>query len=265
MARPSDEPTFSQRYRSIYERGSKIPQQTDWREVAFFSSLLPSERRMRVLDLGCGEGELAVLLARKGHSVVASDISAGNLSQAREKARIACVEIETVECDIEDGESAFASRQFDAVFFMNVLEHLRSPIVGLERTRRLLAKEGRLYIHTPNSCSFSRFLSAILFEPRIVGCFRADSIEDLHLQGYDWRLLQQLCNFSGLRVERIIPTCLTIIGRVRSRALARAFPAISDSLLFECRKCQPLDLDEVMDFMFKKTEKGIVPAPKPPS
>ena len=45
---------------------------------------------------------------------------------------------------------------------MDVIEHLMNPIVSLENVRLLLKEEGKLIIHTPNSCSFYRYLRYLL-------------------------------------------------------------------------------------------------------
>ncbi|MGI6226702.1 MAG: class I SAM-dependent DNA methyltransferase [Peptococcales bacterium] len=55
-----------------------------------------------LLDLGCGTGSIAVLLAKQGYRVIGIDISLEMLSQAEQKAREAKVDIFFCQQDIEE-------------------------------------------------------------------------------------------------------------------------------------------------------------------
>ena len=52
-------------------------------------------RKLRILDLGCGTGNHAILLAQRGHAVTGVDTSEAMLAQAREKAASAGVSKQT--------------------------------------------------------------------------------------------------------------------------------------------------------------------------
>ncbi|MHC4638409.1 MAG: class I SAM-dependent methyltransferase, partial [Planctomycetota bacterium] len=55
-----------------------------------------------VLDLGCGTGAHAVILAERGYEVTGVDRSSGMLSRARQKAENAGLEIEFHQSSIQD-------------------------------------------------------------------------------------------------------------------------------------------------------------------
>ena len=86
-------------------------QNTD-QELEFMIDILNLSPGASILDLGCGTGRHAVGLARKGFSVTGIDLSSGMLTQARDKARAANVEIELIHADA----STFSlDKQFDVV------------------------------------------------------------------------------------------------------------------------------------------------------
>src|SRR5687767_10273371 len=59
-------------------------------------------RGLRVLDLGCGHGMAAVVLARRGARVTACDLSAGYVREAHARARANGVALDGVVCPAED-------------------------------------------------------------------------------------------------------------------------------------------------------------------
>ena len=82
------------------------------------------KRDARVLDCACGIGTQAIGLASLGYPVTASDISAGELSEARERAEKRGVGIRFEQADFRALSDVFAER-FDAVIAMdNALPHM---------------------------------------------------------------------------------------------------------------------------------------------
>ena len=75
--------------------GEHIPTDTELR-------LCGDAKGKRVLDLGCGSGENAVALARRGAHVIALDRSLGQLNLARKLAEHAEVKVEFHESDVAD-------------------------------------------------------------------------------------------------------------------------------------------------------------------
>ena len=91
------------------------------------SSSIPSGP---VLEVGCGEGELSMRLAARGHRVRGCDVSADVIDEARGRARSAGLAVEFWQCDIQDLTEQDAA---PLVVCCEVLEHLRDPQAGLER------------------------------------------------------------------------------------------------------------------------------------
>jgi 2-polyprenyl-3-methyl-5-hydroxy-6-metoxy-1,4-benzoquinol methylase len=99
----------------------------------------------RVLDLGCGEGDLTAVLARAGARTLGVDVAEAALARARR--RHPELSFEPVPIDgplpLEDGT-------FDVVWASEVIEHVADTARWLSEVRRVLAPRGRLLVTTPN-------------------------------------------------------------------------------------------------------------------
>ncbi|MBD3343728.1 MAG: methyltransferase domain-containing protein [Chitinivibrionales bacterium] len=246
-------------YAGYYDKAGFIPQQTDRHELAFFASLAPAGRPLDVLDLGCAEGALSVLLAQKGHEVTAADISPSQLQMVSENAETTGVKISTALCNIENDLSSLKGRQFDLIFCMDVLEHLKSPVAGLENIRSLLSEKGTAIIHTPNSCAFWQVVRYAMFRKKRKNYFDPRNVLDLHFQLYDAATLEKALNFVGLKVERFVSTRLSLpfIHRYKIfapvfRVLSTIFPFLSDTLLVVCSKTEPIDMERQIEYWERK-------------
>jgi len=78
---------------------------------------------MRVLDVACGTGVVAITAARLGATVTALDLTPQLLDRARENASVAGVEIDFHEGDVEN--LPFPDAQFNAV--LSQFGHIFAP------------------------------------------------------------------------------------------------------------------------------------------
>jgi 2-polyprenyl-3-methyl-5-hydroxy-6-metoxy-1,4-benzoquinol methylase len=81
-------------------------------------------------EVGCGEGELAIRLARAGLRVRGSDAFPAVLTEARERARVAGAEIEFEAIPVEELDPGRHAAEL--VVCCEVLEHLEDPDRALE-------------------------------------------------------------------------------------------------------------------------------------
>jgi len=87
--------------------------------------LLPPDRPLRVLDIGCGEGRNAVFFARNGYHVSAFDFSPEGVRKTRELAQAAGVEVDAFEADINTFRLC---APFDILFSTGTLHCLRPEL-----------------------------------------------------------------------------------------------------------------------------------------
>ena len=98
-------------------------------QAIFLSKLFKDngfDEAAHILDCACGIGTQAIGLARLGYNVTASDISDGEIEEAKARAKSADVEIHFHNADFCDLSKTFAE-QFDIVIAMdNALPHMLS-------------------------------------------------------------------------------------------------------------------------------------------
>jgi magnesium-protoporphyrin O-methyltransferase len=100
---------------------------------------------MRVLDAGCGPGDVCVALARRGAEVVGVDLSASLLDVARERMpRDVADRIDLRAGDMTDPVHG----RFDAVIAMDSLIHYRTPDLAAA-LGRLKARAGPIHFTVP--------------------------------------------------------------------------------------------------------------------
>ncbi|MFF0752660.1 class I SAM-dependent methyltransferase [Streptomyces sp. NPDC004267] len=105
----------------------------------------------RVLDVGCGDGEMVLRLAAAGHHVTGAEVSSDMLERAEEKLAAAALadRVRLVEADIY--ELPFAGEVFDAVCCHGVVMYLPDSAEPVARLARLVAPGGILSILTKNA------------------------------------------------------------------------------------------------------------------
>ena len=118
--------------------------------------LLEPDSDTRVLDAGCGRGELLLACAGQGASVAGVDYSEAAVELTRETlAGVKGAEVERADLTA----LPFADASFDRVLLGDVIEHVdpeQEPLV-LAELRRVLRPGGRLIVHTAPNRYFLRF------------------------------------------------------------------------------------------------------------
>jgi SAM-dependent methyltransferase len=107
------------------------------------AALVPSACR-RVLDVGCGSGELGRLLRHREHHVTGMEL----VPEMAERARSHLHRVE--ERDVEKDGFPFPPASFDAIVFADVLEHLVDPWRVLRDAVEVLTDGGVVVASIPN-------------------------------------------------------------------------------------------------------------------
>ena len=153
--------------------------------------VLPAEGAGRtLLDVGCSDGYLGEILARRGYSVTGIDLPRRNRGAFPQAVRL-------VEADLDAGLPDLR-RKFDYVVCADVLEHLRDPLQLLDQLRHHLEDGGRLVASLPNSGhAYFRWNVLLGRFPQLDrGLF-----DRTHLHFFTWSGWAELFHAAGFAVE----------------------------------------------------------------
>jgi 2-polyprenyl-3-methyl-5-hydroxy-6-metoxy-1,4-benzoquinol methylase len=180
------------------------------------------EGQKKILDVGCAQGTLALLLAERGHDVVALDLRSGFLEYAQSRyshGRIRFIAGNALECELDE--------RFDLVFANQIAEHIIYPEQLIRRLKGLLNSKGKLVVTTPNwhylrnsLPSFEELGDASQYEHLQ---FTADG--DGHFFAYKAMELEHIFMNAGFEcVERYIFESPFVSGHLKLRYLHRVVP-----------------------------------------
>ena len=158
MIRPKFNPDWSDHVKGLYKHDmeeywdkSIVP--NAWNQyrnlLDYYLSIAHSSDPLDILDIGCAQGTLALLLAEAGHKVCAVDLRQESIDYAKsryEKGTIEFLKHNVLEMKLP--------QKFDLIFANQIIEHLVYPKEMIEQLNKQLKPGGRLIISTPNHAYF---------------------------------------------------------------------------------------------------------------
>lgn len=181
------------------------------REYDLIVRRIRADAPRRVLDWGCGYGQVSDLLWRAGLDVTSFDYAPDAEPGIRPLERYPHLQAHFSD---DPRHLPFGDASFDAVLSCGVLEHVQDPDASLEEIRRVLEPGGTLYVYKlPNRASY---LEAIA---RRAGLYYHGLLE--HDRLYDPRSARELLARHGFTVKQIRRTNmlpLTLTSPLAARA-----------------------------------------------
>lgn len=178
----------------------------------------------KILDLGCGDGNVCQLFLAKGE-VVGVDISQAALKKA------ASLGIKTKLHDLNKLPLPFSDGSFNCVILTDVLEHLLDPLSLLKDSYRILTKDGRLIVTAPNFARLGNRLRMLWGDPIDILHFEKYGDELEHLHWFTIGKLEHLLIKAGWKKIKFVPTGLPfgfIFGKLSFPGLAKMLTVVAE-------------------------------------
>ncbi|MBM3165934.1 MAG: glycosyltransferase [Chloroflexi bacterium] len=107
----------------------------------------------KVLEMGCGNGDLSLEIARLGFDVVGIDISEPGIHQAVELVQKENLDAKAQFMVMDATSLEFPDNSFDTILIAEVLEHVRDSRKLLEEAVRVVRNGGRIIVSVPDGLS----------------------------------------------------------------------------------------------------------------
>ena len=100
----------------------------------------------KVLDIGCGSGEITLEISKLGYKTEGVDFSPIAIEKAKNNG---------IECRVIDVDAGlpYEDNQFDAVWMGDVIEHVFDPVFVLKEINRVVRNNGLLLLTVPYDLS----------------------------------------------------------------------------------------------------------------
>jgi SAM-dependent methyltransferase len=149
-------------HQETYHQNENYAQFLSGQDSGFFAkyadALKAGEPGARVLDVGCGVGQVVARLQTAGFEAYGVDVSQPNVTRARQI---------TERCQVYDGKKLpYADGYFASAGALNVLEHVEEPEAFIQELVRVVRIGGRVVLSSPN---FFRVFGFRDYHPRMRG------------------------------------------------------------------------------------------------
>jgi 2-polyprenyl-3-methyl-5-hydroxy-6-metoxy-1,4-benzoquinol methylase len=226
-----------------------VPAENYWfrRHLAVYEWIGARVIGRRVIDMACGEGYGSEVLSRGATSVVGVDAN----PEAHEHARL---RYQRQNLTFERGlvETHGEPGAYDAVVFLQTIEHVHDPVAVLEHFRALLAPEGAAYITTPNLLTLAPPGADKSGNPWHLKEYRAHEFETVCRSTFQSVEMFGLFHARKLRLHELALASGWDKVHAKLRLTApfydRFTPAIATSD-FALRPAGDADLDRALDFL----------------
>ncbi|MEI8005440.1 MAG: glycosyltransferase, partial [Bacteroidota bacterium] len=140
-----------------------------------------------ILEVGCGNGDLSVFLAKRNYYVTGIDISPEGIKQCKEYAKSQNISELAIFFEMDGTTLNFPDNSFDSIIFSEVFEHVSSSRIFIQEGIRVLKPGGRIYISVPDSLK--------IHWPGHIRFFTKTSLQD-ELSQYSDNLLFHQMNYT---------------------------------------------------------------------
>lgn len=129
-----------------YQQYTNYKNLEDFKRLSFIvDTIAKSSKTGKILDIGCGNGNISFALGSLGYDVLGVDISKESIAMANQQNQLSNVHFKVLDADHDNLEE-----DFDFIVCSEVLEHLNFPEQLVKTCFNKLSKNGVLIATVPN-------------------------------------------------------------------------------------------------------------------
>lgn len=151
------------------------------------------KKNARILDMGCGAGELGKTLKEHGAYVVGCDIAPHAVEKAKK-----CLDDAFV-FDTQQGDYVSIGKDFDIIIASELVEHLFMPEHFLQNIKKAMRPETKLIITTPNFLVWTNRLRMLAGQFEYT---KSGFLDESHIHFFTYRSLKKILQQTGFVIER---------------------------------------------------------------
>jgi SAM-dependent methyltransferase len=223
-----------------------VPAENYWyrRHLAVYEWIGARVIGRRVIDMACGEGYGSEVLSRSAASVLGVDAN----PEAHEHARL---RYERQNLSFERGmvETHGDPGAFEAVVFLQTIEHVQDPVAVLEHFRSLLAAGGVAYVSTPNVLTLAPAGAQRSDNPWHIKEYRAAEFQELCRAVFDDVELLGVFHARKLRAHELALACGWDAVHARLRITKPFYDRFTPAIASRDFALRPAGLDRALDFL----------------
>lgn len=175
--------TYKEMSREFFEEIDKRLFSTSWfaqeKDKKPFSNLIDYDalRDKDVLEVGCGSGAHARLLAESGCRFTGIDLTSKGVALTRRRLELWGLSGNVLKADAE--QLQFADESFDYIWSWGVIHHCENPEKALAEICRVLRPGGRIALMVYNRASLIYWVNLLLVRGLVMGKLLSMSMEDI--------------------------------------------------------------------------------------
>jgi|SRR3989344_2999245 len=146
--------------KEFYSRSKPYLEQLKKHDLSVFGKYIKKiiryvPAKSKVLDVGCGVGQVSNFLAGRGYNVIGTDISQLLIEEAKKNGKANFRVMDALNLEFED-------KRFDCVISAETIEHIPDPEKMLSEIHRVLKNGGILVLRFPNRQNKVKQLSTLI-------------------------------------------------------------------------------------------------------
>jgi SAM-dependent methyltransferase len=223
-----------------------VPAENYWfrRHLTVYEWIAARVAGDRVLDLACGEGYGSDVLARTASGVIGLDANPDAYEHARLRYRAP-----NLGFDRGMVENYGSPGSFDAVVFLQTIEHVHDPVAVLRHVRSLLAPGGTAFISTPNVLTLAAPGAAKSGNPWHLKEYTAPEFRDLCRTAFASVRLLGLFHARKLRLHELALRLGWDAVHARLGITGRFYDRFTPAISTDDFALRPTQLDAALDFL----------------